>query len=232
MSKGFFITATDTSVGKTFVAEALARAMTETGIRVGVMKPVETGCMREETMPGSLEATGALRPSDALRLKAAARSEAPLELINPYRFSAPLAPSIAASEAGETIELGVIKARFDELARDADTMIVEGAGGIMVPLNYKETTLDLMVMLALPVIIVAPSRLGCINHTLLTYNAATGAGLTVAAVILNQPDELVDESTPLNASELRGLGLPIKKELPFSPEGKLSISPVIFSDVN
>jgi len=229
LNKGFFITATDTNVGKTFVAEAMARGMLEAGIKVGVMKPVETGCIRNETMPTGAGASSGLRPSDALRLKAAAHSDAPLELINPYRFSAPLAPSIAASEAGETIELSIIKARFDELARDSDTMIVEGAGGIMVPLNYNETTLDLMIMLALPVIIVAPSRLGCINHTLLTYKAATGAGLTVAAVILNQPDELIDESTPLNASELRGLGLPIKKELPFITEGKLSISPVIFS---
>ena len=168
-------------------------------------------------------------PSDALRLKEASQSEAPIELINPYCYSPPLAPNIAASEAGEEIKLEELKKTFDALATKADTMLVEGAGGILVPLNHKDTTLDLMVLLDLPVIIVAPSRLGCINHTLLTYNAAIGAGLTVAAVILNQPDDIIDESTPLNASELRGFGIPIKKELPFSPEGKLSISPVILS---
>jgi dethiobiotin synthetase len=221
--KGFFITATDTNVGKTYVAQALARGLLETGLSVGVMKPVETGCVSDETF------TGGLRPADAVKLKEASLSEAPLELINPYRYCAPLAPNIAAREAGDKIELKEIQTHFEELAQMCDVMIVEGAGGVMVPLNDNETTLDLMKLLGLPIIIVAPSRLGCINHTLLTYNAAIGAGLSVAGIILNQPDSLVDESTPLNASELRGFGLPIKKELPFSTEGKLSISPVIFS---
>jgi len=197
--------------------------MTAAGLKTGVMKPVETGCISDSSMPDGL------RPSDALRLKEAAKSKAPLELINPYRFSAPLSPNIAARQVGITIDLPEIKARFDELAVNSETMIVEGAGGIMVPLNSNDTTLDLMALLALPIIIVAPSRLGCINHTLLTFNAAIDAGLTVAGIILNQPDELVDESTPLNALELKRLGLPVKKELPFRSEGKLSISPVIFS---
>ncbi len=226
MNKGFFITATDTNVGKTYVACAMARGMREAGLKVGVMKPVETGCVSDESMPKGL------RPSDALRLKEASQSEAPIDLINPYCYSPPLAPNIAAHEAGDSIKLFELKNLFDDLAADSDIMIVEGAGGIMVPLNNNDKMLDLMVMLNLPIIIVATSRLGCINHTLLTYNAAISAGLTVAGVILNQPDELVDESTPLNASELRGFGLPIKKELPFNSEGKLSISPVIFSGTN
>ncbi len=223
LNKGFFITATDTNVGKTYVACAMARGMLEAGLKVGVMKPVETGCVSDESMPRGL------RPSDALRLKEASQSEAPIELINPYCYSPPLAPNIAADEAGDSIKLSEIKNHFDNLAADSDIMVVEGAGGIMVPLNNNDKILNLMVMLNLPIIIVAPSRLGCINHTLLTYNTAISAGLTVAGIILNQPDELIDESTPLNASELRGFGLPIKKELPFNPEGKLSISPVIFS---
>lgn len=226
LNKGFFITATDTNVGKTYVACAVARGMREAGLKVGVMKPVETGCISDDSMPRGL------RPSDALRLKEASQSEASIELINPYCYSPPLAPNIAAHEAGDSIKLSEIKNHFDDLAADSDIMIVEGAGGIMVPLNNNDKIIDLMVLLSLPIIIVAPSRLGSINHTLLTYNAAISAGLTVAGVVLNQPDELIDESTPLNASELRGFGLPIKKELPFSPEGKLSISPVIFSGTN
>ncbi len=201
----------------------MARGMLEAGLKVGVMKPVETGCLSDESMPRGL------RPSDAMRLKDASQSDAPIELINPYCYSPPLAPNIAAHEAGETIKLLEIKNHFGDLAAESDIMIVEGAGGIMVPLNNNDKVLDLMILLDLPVIIVAPSRLGCINHTLLTYNAIISAGLRVAGVVLNQPDELIDESTPLNAAELRGFGLPIKKELPFSPEGKLSISPVIFS---
>lgn len=223
MKKGFFITATDTNVGKTFVAEALARGIIKAGDKVGVMKPVETGCLSDADMPGGL------RPSDAIRLRDAAESHDSLELINPYRFSAPLSPNIAARQEGVTIELREIKARFDELSNNCDIMIVEGAGGIMVPLNDNDTTLDLITLLALPLIIVAPSRLGCINQTLLTYNCAVDAKLSVAGIVLNQPDELVDESTPLNASELRRFGLPIKKELPFLSEGKLSILPETFS---
>jgi dethiobiotin synthetase len=213
MQKGYFITGTDTEVGKTFVAAGLAKAMAETGLRVGVMKPVETGCtVKDET----------LVPKDAVFLKQAIGTEAQLDTINPYRFKDPLAPSIAARIAGVEIDFEKIKECYGELSKDKDVMLLEGAGGLMVPLAEDKTSADLVLFLELKLIVVAPSRLGVLNHTLLTVRHARDINIEVTAVILNHPTSSTDESVSFNMTELKRLDVPIIGELPFCREEELS----------
>ncbi|GMR04840.1 MAG: dethiobiotin synthase [Thermodesulfobacteriota bacterium] len=212
MRKNFFITGTDTGVGKTFVAAAFVEALRKAGFDVGVMKPVETGCA---------ESGGELVPGDALKLKEAARTSDPLDLINPYRFAAPVAPCVAASMEDREIEIDKIAEAFNVLSKRHDFMVVEGAGGLMVPLTPTKTFIDLLSILKIPVIIVAPSRLGVINHTLLTVEAARRGGIDVAGIILNNPalSRGSDLSGETNAEVIeRFSGAPLLAELPFIKE--------------
>jgi len=172
-----FITATDTGVGKSVIAGALAAYMRAGGINVGVMKPAETGCVLRK---------GVLQPSDAAFLKRVSGSKDPLELICPCRFSEPLAPAIAAERAGEAVDVGRIVSAYHEIVSRHEAVIVEGAGGLMVPIFELYTFLTLARELRLPVIIVGRAGLGTINHTLLTLNAARETGLDVRGIILNQ----------------------------------------------
>lgn len=174
--KGIFITGTDTGVGKTYVARGIAWTFRRDGIDVGVMKPAETGCRRR---------FGQLIPSDAISLMKAAGVRDSLSLVNPYRFSKPLAPSVASEIAGKTIDPARIVNSFQVLSRRHDFMIVEGAGGIMVPLSGKYLYLDLAAALRLPVVIVARPGLGTINHTLLTISAFKKRRLQIAGVVIN-----------------------------------------------
>ena len=174
--QGIFITGTDTGVGKTFVGTGLAAALRERGIDVGVMKPVETGCAQRN---------GILVPGDALKLIKAGRVDDPLDLVNPYRFHDPLAPAIAASRHKKRIEIKKIVSAFRILAGKHDYMIVEGAGGIMVPLTADRYYLDLARVLELPVIVVARPGLGTINHTLLTIMALRSRRLRIAGIVIN-----------------------------------------------
>lgn len=210
MKKGYFITATDTNAGKTFFAEALVRALRKRGIKTGVMKPVETGCVKEN---------GELMPLDAIRLKNAAGSNDPLDLINPYRFALPLAPSIAARLARVEIDLKKIKDSFNSIKEKNDTVIVEGCGGLATPLSDDLKISDLALALELPLIIIVPSRLGCINSAVLACAFAAQSGLKTAAIILNRVNDKKDASLEFNFSELKRLKLPVKAELPFFVEG-------------
>ncbi|MBI5598729.1 MAG: dethiobiotin synthase [Deltaproteobacteria bacterium] len=211
MKKAFFITATDTNAGKTFVASALAKAARQRGMDVGVMKPVETGCPLKNGKP---------LPLDAVRLKEAARSSDPLDLINPYRFPLLLAPSIAARISGKRIDFRRIKKAFETLSAGHDVMFVEGAGGLATPLAGDKTTLDLILFLGIPAIIVSPSRLGCINSTLLTLVYAMNSGVEVKGVILNHPTAKTDLSDGFNCKELERFGVPVIGALPFSEKGE------------
>lgn len=203
----YFITATDTGAGKTFVASALAKALKNRGIDAGVMKPVESGCAPVE---------GKLVPEDAEALKKASGSTDPLGMICPYMFKEPLSPHLAARLSGTEVDLDEIKRVYIELSKRHEVMIVEGAGGILAPLTDAKTVADLALLLALPVIIVAPSRLGVINHTLLTIEAARSRGLDVRAVVLNNTSPAIDESMKFNLTELRRLtSLPVF-ELPYA----------------
>ncbi|GBE05036.1 MAG TPA: dethiobiotin synthase [Nitrospirae bacterium] len=174
--KGFFITGTDTGVGKTFVASGLLQAFKSLGMSACPMKPVETGCKTKKEK---------LVPEDTLRLIRASGVDEPLDIINPFRLKHPLAPSVAAELEGITIKKNRIISAYRSLSKKYDVTLVEGAGGIMVPLYKKYLFLDLIKDLDLPLIIVSRPGLGTINHTLLTIEIAKKKGIKVLGVIIN-----------------------------------------------
>ena len=192
--RGLFITGTDTGVGKTVVTAALAVALSELDFEVGVMKPVESGCARVQ---------GALVPEDAVFLRKAAGSDAPMRLVNPYALRHPLAPALAAEMEGVAIEMETIEKAYATLIGGHDIVLVEGAGGLLAPLSGDLTMLDLAARLGLPVLVVAKNTLGTINHTALTVRAAKSAGLTVLGVVLSNPTAAQDEATATNPDSLR-----------------------------
>ncbi len=183
MHPGFFITGTDTGVGKTLISCALLLALAKAGKRVIGMKPIAAGCELR---------SNAIQCEDVESLRAASNVEARLELVCPYAFAPHIAPHLAAAHASITIELPRIQAAFEQLRHLADIIIVEGVGGFRVPLNTVEDTADLAKLLDLPVILVVGLRLGCLNHALLTAQSITAAGLPLAGWIANQvnPDML------------------------------------------
>ncbi|OGA46354.1 MAG: dethiobiotin synthase [Betaproteobacteria bacterium RIFCSPLOWO2_12_FULL_62_13] len=176
---GYFITGTDTGIGKTLVACALLHALSSRGLRAAGMKPVAAGAQRSG---------GELRNEDAERLAAASSVTVPRTLLNPYCFELPIAPHIAAREAEVSIELEPILRAYHALAQRADVVVVEGIGGFCVPLNAREDTADLAQRLALPVLLVVGMRLGCLNHALLTAQAIRAKGLQFAGWIANRID--------------------------------------------
>ena len=195
------VTGTDTGVGKTFVACALAHALRAHGRRVAVVKPVETGVVDE--------------PEDALALRAAAADPAPLDDVCPYRLRAPLAPAVAARLEGVAVDPARIAALVARRARDADVLLVESAGGLLVPLHGTTTFLDLAAQLRLPLLLVGANRLGTINHCALSARVAAAAGVVVRAFVLSQPAPTADASTATNADVVRALtGLPCAGVLP------------------
>lgn len=179
MKQGFFITGTDTGVGKTLIAAALIHRFAQSGTKVVGMKPVAAGA----DMSG-----GQLLNEDVVQLLKAANVEAPLTLINPYVFGLPIAPHIAASQVGVTISLGKIRTAFAALGQLADAIVVEGAGGFLVPLNDMEDMADLASSLDLPVILVVGMRLGCLSHALLTVAAIQARGLHLVGWVANRTD--------------------------------------------
>ncbi len=176
MKRGFFITGTDTGVGKTLIATALMQRYAESGHKVVGMKPVAAGAELCD---------GRLLNEDVAQMLKAANVEAPLALLNPYVFEQPVAPHIAASQAGVVISIDKIKAAFADLGELADVVVVEGAGGFLVPLNDREDMADLTAALGLPVIMVVGMRLGCLNHALLTAAAIQARGLQLAGWVAN-----------------------------------------------
>ena len=168
----FFITGTDTGVGKTVIAAALAAILKKKGIDVGVMKPVATGGW-----------------DDARLLIKAAGVKDNLFLVNPYCLRTPVVPAIAAEIEGVKIDIRRIKNAFEELSKKHDILIVEGVGGLVVPIYNKYLVTDLINDLKLPVIIVARPGLGTINHTLLTIRQAKVSRIKVLGVIINNYDE-------------------------------------------
>ncbi|MGD8352027.1 MAG: dethiobiotin synthase [Nitrospirota bacterium] len=197
MAKGFFITATDTGVGKTVVAAALIRLLRREGLSVCGMKPLETGCRSEG---------GELVAADGAFLKEASGVSESLESLAPYRFAEPLAPWVAAERAGAEIDLKRIGESFRELSERYDALVVEGIGGIRVPIKRDYFVSDLAVDLGLPAVVVAPAHLGAINHTLLTLDLARSVGLELAGVVINHPrpseGTLAEQTNPAAIEEL------------------------------
>lgn len=170
-----FVTGTDTDVGKTHVAAALVRALVNAGCRAAGMKPVAAGFAQGE----------AVNP-DVAALRAAGNVDAPIGDVNPYGFADPVAPHLAAEATGVAIRLPVIVEAFDRLRTRADAVIVEGAGGALVPLDPAHDMLDIALALKLPVLLVVGMRLGCLNHALLTALAVQRRGLSLAGWIANE----------------------------------------------
>lgn len=177
--KAFFVTGTDTGVGKTVVSVLLMRALRVAGLAVLGMKPVAAGCEK---------ASDGLRNEDVEALRAAASFPVERELMNPYAFLPPVSPHLAAAAAGVRVDLDSLRSRLDELERRCDIVLVEGAGGWYAPVSDSHTMADLARALDLPVVLVVGLRLGCLNHALLSAEAIVRGGSTLLGWIANQID--------------------------------------------
>lgn len=173
LSRGLFVTGTDTEVGKTVVACAIAATLAEQGERVSVFKPVVTGLADAESAPPDHE-----------RLRASARSPQSLADVAPYLFGPPVSPHLAADVARVPVEPHALRAAAHRAATTGDVLVAEGVGGLMVPLTEGYLVRDLALDLGLPVVIAARPGLGTISHTLMTLECARTAGLDVRAVVL------------------------------------------------
>lgn len=192
---GLFVTGTDTGVGKTLVTVALIEALKREGFHVAGMKPVAAG----------LDDKG--ENEDVAVIQQAANVPAPIDLVSPYRFQMFSAPHIAASVAGVRMQIDVIADAYTLLARQADWVVVEGAGGFMVPFNESVGMDDIPVFLKLPVVLVVGMRLGCLNHALLTAEAIRARGLVLAGWVANHIDPSMaafDENLETLKSRLDG----------------------------
>ena len=177
MTQALFVTGTDTGIGKTHVAVALLRALAAAGLRAVGMKPVAAGT----------DGRGALN-ADVAALLAAGNVDAPHDEVNPYCFEWPIAPHVAARMASTPIDLALIERRFHALAARADIVVVEGAGGALVPLSTRADMLDVALRLRIAAVLVVGVRLGCINHALLTASAMRARGVPLAGWIANRVD--------------------------------------------
>ncbi len=173
---GLFVTGTDTGVGKTLIAGAIARILTDKGLAVGVFKPVATGCKRS---------WDGLVGSDSWFLCWCANSNLSLSTITPIGYRTPAAPVVSAARESSVIDFNKITAAYRDVCRDSDIVIVEGIGGARVPLTEEFDLLDLAVEFDLPVVIVARPTLGTINHTLMTIDCVRAAKLKIAGVVVN-----------------------------------------------
>jgi dethiobiotin synthetase len=196
MARGLFITGTGTGVGKTYVAALVANALHAAGLRVGVYKPVASGCELQK---------GELISPDAVALWSAAGQPRTLEEVCPQRFAAPLAPHLAARAEGHRVDAKLLRQGIESWLETSEIVIVEGAGGLMSPISDDDYNADLADAFGYPLIVVAANELGTINSTLQTLIAATtyGERLNIAGVVLNSPQHRTDDpSTDSNPDEL------------------------------
>ena len=173
---GLFITGTDTGVGKTLIAGAIARILTEQGLKVGAFKPVATGCRHSRE---------GLVSSDAEFLACCADCDYPLSVVNPVRYVTPAAPLVSADAERREMNFEEIISSYNYICQNCQVVIVEGIGGIRVPIAENIDVLDMAAALGLPVVIVSRPGLGTINHTLLTIDAIRSKNLSVAGVVIN-----------------------------------------------
>ena len=204
---GFFVTGTDTGVGKTLVACALLRGYANRGLRAIGMKPVAAGAARNGDR---------LVNDDVMALRAAGSATVGGELVNPYCFAPAVAPHIAAAEAGVEIELDRIVRAYHALAAAGDRVIVEGAGGFRVPLGPRLDTAQLAAALGLPVVLVVGMRLGCLNHALLTVEAVRASGLVLAGWIANHIDPVMSRADENVAALEERLAAPLIVRVPYT----------------
>ncbi len=212
MKRGVFITGTDTGVGKTIISAAITRALKIRGVNVGVMKPVETGCR--------MEGEKGLVPVDGAFLQYMAETDSPLSDITPYRFETPVAPLVASELEGRVIRKEVILTTYEKIAGNHDFMVVEGVGGLMVPVSRDLLVSDLVKMLDLSIVVVAGNTLGVINHTLLTVKAAENEGIRIAGVVINHirspRGDIAEDTNPRALEKL--LTVPVIGVFPYLKE--------------
>ena len=211
MKAGFFVAGTDTGVGKTLVAAALLRRFGALGLHAAGMKPIAAGCERG-------------RNEDVEALLAAGMRGLDRSLVCPYLFEPPIAPHIAAKEAGVRIDLAVIDVAFQQMRSRADVLIVEGVGGFRVPLDEREDAGAIPKRLGLPVILVVGMRLGCLNHALLTQEAIEAEGLELAGWIANRIDPSMARAEENVETLKRRLRAPLLADVPFGPPSEFPIA--------
>ncbi|WP_413374873.1 dethiobiotin synthase [Alkalihalobacillus sp. 1P02AB] len=194
--RGIFVTGTDTGVGKTVISSGIAAVLKEEGIDIGVFKPMLSGINRSNPM------------SDTAWLKRMSNTSLTLEEITPFQFEKPLAPAIAQELEGTNIKLEDIIKNWKQIRKKHNYFIIEGAGGIAVPLGQGFLVSDLIKALDLPVLIVARSQLGTINHTFLTIEYAKRLGLSVIGVIINGMNDnpnLFEDRNPLLLKQMSNI---------------------------
>ena len=205
---GIFITGTDTEIGKTVIAGGLAAALKAAGVDVGVMKPIASG---------GVEHKGCLVSEDAIFLKHAAQVDDALDLINPICLRHPLAPSVAAEIEGVSIDLRQIDEAFAQLCQTHEFIVVEGVGGIAVPICEEMLVADMAQRFQLPLLVVARPNLGTINHTVLTVEFARSYNLEICGIVSNASQEgskgLAEKTNPKELTRLTNL--PILGTVPF-----------------
>ena len=207
---GVFVTGTDTEVGKTIISAHLVRLLRQQDQSVIGMKPIASGC--EQTDDG-------LRNEDALALMAQSNVDIAYEQINPYAFAPAIAPHIAAKQVDVTIDIDQIVTGYQALSKRAEQVVVEGAGGWLVPLNDQASMADLAEALALPVVLVVAVRLGCINHALLTVEAIQQRGLSLCGWVANQVDDC-DEADEIIESLRARISAPCLGVVPHLQDGE------------
>jgi dethiobiotin synthetase len=215
---GIFVTGTDTGVGKTVVSCGLIAAFRKAGLKVGAMKPIETG-------------VGQDGPRDAIALRAAAGLADPLETICPQQFALPAAPNVAARAENREVDLAAIDAAYERVTKGRDLTIVEGAGGLLVPIRDGSTMAELARRLTLPLLIVARASLGTINHTCLTLEVAASKQLPVLGVIISHAGGPLSAADAANLSGLKEiLGAQLIGEIP--PLGPAESVPLDAIDID
>jgi dethiobiotin synthetase len=208
---GFFVAGTDTGVGKTLVAAALLRRFGALGLRAAGMKPIAAGCEQG-------------RNADVEALLAAGMRGLDRKLVCPYLFEPPIAPHIAAREAGVNIDLAVIEQAFIALSGKSEVIVVEGVGGFRVPLDEHEDAGAIPRRLGLPVVLVVGLRLGCLNHALLTQEAIEAEGLEFAGWIANRIDPAMARAEENVEALKRRLRAPLLAYVPFGPPSEFPIA--------
>jgi len=209
--RGCFVTGTDTGIGKTRVSAGLLKALAKSGMKSVGMKPIASGA--EQTPAG-------LRNEDALALQAAASLKRDYALVNPYCFAPPVAPHLAAREAGIEIQLDTLRAAYGELCQEADAVVVEGVGGWQVPLSETLELPDLAREFGLPVLLVVGMRLGCLNHALLTARAIRADGLELLGWVANAIDPDFQRPEANLATLQAELGAPLLGQLGYAPKAR------------
>lgn len=211
--RGIFITGTDTGVGKTHVALALVRALRAAGVRVAGMKPVAAGVAGGEEANADVTALAA---ADGLSLALRDR--------NPFSYAPAIAPHLAAREAEHAVDLATIAAAYAQIAAHAEAIVVEGAGGALVPLGDATDMLDIPRRLRVPVLLVVGIRLGCLNHALLTAEAIAARGLTLAGWVANRIDPRMERADANVADLVARLPAPCVADVPFGAVPRFEMS--------